>query len=82
MVEVVGLDRAKSKAVGPLRSLVRFLAPYRWLVWGALAALTVTAGLSLALPLAVRRVVDGFGIENLALMDAYFGAALAIAAPK
>jgi ATP-binding cassette subfamily B protein len=80
MVEVVGLDRAKSKAVGPLKSLLRFLAPYRWLVWGALAALTVTAGLSLALPLAVRRVVDGFGIENLALMDAYFGAALAIAA--
>jgi ATP-binding cassette subfamily B protein len=79
MVEVVGLDRAKSKAVGPLRSLVRFLAPYRGLVWGALVALTVTAGLSLALPLAVRRVVDGFGIENLALMDAYFGAALAIA---
>lgn len=39
----------------------------------------MTAGLSLALPLAVRRVVDGFGIENLALMDAYFGAALAIA---
>jgi ATP-binding cassette subfamily B protein len=80
MVEVVGLDRAKSKAVGPLKSLLRFLAPYRWLVWGALAALTVTAGLSLALPLAVRRVVDGFGIENLALMDAYFGAALAMAA--
>lgn len=34
MVEVVGLDRAKSKAVGPLKSLVRFLAPYRLLVWG------------------------------------------------
>lgn len=80
MVEVVGLDRDKAKAVGPLKALGRFLAPYRGLVWGALVALTVTAGLSLALPLAVRRVVDGFGIENLALMDAYFGAALAIAA--
>jgi ATP-binding cassette subfamily B protein len=80
MVEVVGLDRAKAKAVGPLRALSRFLQPYRALVFGALAALIVTAMLSLALPLAVRRVVDGFFVENLALMDAYFGAAMGVAA--
>ncbi len=80
MVEVVGTDRAKAKAVGPLRALAPFLAPYRLLVWGALLALVVTAMLSLALPLAVRRVVDGFAVEDLALMDAYFGAAIGIAA--
>jgi len=80
MVEVVGLHREKSKAVGPLRGLMPFLAPYRMLVWGALAALTVTAALSLALPLAVRRVVDGFSAEDLRLMDLYFGAAIGIAA--
>ena len=47
---------------------------------GALAALTVTAGLSLSLPLAVRRVIDNFFAESLALVDAYFLAALGIAA--
>ncbi len=80
MVEVAGLDRDKAKSVGPLRALSRFLIPYRWLVWGSLAALTVTSGLALALPLAVRRVVDGFAVEDLALMDDYFGAAMVIAA--
>jgi ATP-binding cassette subfamily B protein len=72
-------DRAKSRALGPLRGLVPFLTPYRWLAFLALAALVITATLSLILPLAVRRVVDGFS-EDIALMDAYFGAAVGIAA--
>jgi ATP-binding cassette subfamily B protein len=75
-----GDQRAKARGVGPLRGLAPFLAPYRILVWGAIIALTVTAGLSLALPLAVRRVIDGFFGESLVLMDEYFGAAIAIAA--
>jgi ATP-binding cassette subfamily B protein len=75
-----GDQRAKARNVGPLRGLAPFLAPYRVLVVGALIALTVTAGLSLALPLAVRRVIDGFFGESLVLMDEYFGAAIAIAA--
>ncbi len=79
MVEVAGLDRQKAKAVRPLRSLAPFLRPYRLLVVGSGAALVVTAMLALALPLAVRRVVDGFAVENLALMDEYFAAAMAIA---
>jgi ATP-binding cassette, subfamily B, bacterial len=73
-------DRPKARTVGPLRGLMPFLQPYRLLVWGALAALTVTAMLSLALPLAVRRVVDGFFEESVQLMDAYFAAAIGIAA--
>jgi ATP-binding cassette subfamily B protein len=73
-------DRPKARTVGPLRGLMPFLRPYRLLVWGALAALTVTAMLSLALPLAVRRVVDGFFEESVRLMDAYFAAAIGIAA--
>ncbi|TPE53124.1 ABC transporter transmembrane domain-containing protein [Amaricoccus solimangrovi] len=74
-----GDRRAKARNIGPLRGLAPFLAPYRPLVWGALVALTVTAGLSLALPLAVRRVIDGFS-QSAGLMDEYFGAATAIAA--
>ncbi|MBP7241814.1 ABC transporter transmembrane domain-containing protein [Amaricoccus sp.] len=80
MARSVGEDRAKAAAVGPLGALAPFLRPYRAMVWGALVALTVTAALSLALPLAVRRVVDGFSVESIGLMDAYFGAALGIAA--
>lgn len=45
----------------------------------AIAALVLTAIVSLALPLAVRRVVDGFGTESAALLDQYFLAALGVA---
>ncbi|MFN6056222.1 MAG: ABC transporter transmembrane domain-containing protein [Paracoccaceae bacterium] len=73
-------DRPKSKRVGALRGLVPFLWPYRGLGLLAVLALVLTAGVSLVLPLAVRRVVDGFNSANAALLDKYFGAALAIAA--
>jgi ATP-binding cassette subfamily B protein len=75
-----GADREKARTIGPLRGLWPFLRPYRGTMAAALAALTVTAALALALPLAVRRVVDGFFGESLALMDAYFAAAIGIAA--
>ncbi|MEO0911795.1 MAG: ABC transporter transmembrane domain-containing protein [Pseudomonadota bacterium] len=73
-------DRPKSRALGPLRGLLPFLAPYRGLLLLALAALLATATLSLILPLAVRRVVDGFTAGSLAQMDAYFASAVLIAA--
>ena len=53
-------ERPKSPTIGPLRGLWPFLRPYRGMLGAALAALTVTAGLSLSLPLAVRRVIDNF----------------------
>ncbi|GGO27447.1 ABC transporter [Gemmobacter aquaticus] len=73
-------DRAPSKRVKALAGLRPFLAPYRGLVLGALAALTLTAGVSLILPLAVRRVVDGFNANSAVLLDQYFAGALLIAA--
>ena len=73
------MDRAGSKRVGALRGLAPFLRPYRMMTSLALGALVVTAGMSLLLPLAVRRVVDGFN-EDVAILDQYFGAALLIAA--
>jgi len=72
-------DRARSRKVGALRGLVPFLTPYRGMVVLALLALILTATISLILPLAVRRVVDGFGGDNAALLDQYFAAALVIA---
>jgi ATP-binding cassette subfamily B protein len=72
-------DRPASKRMGALRGLAPFLAPYRGQATLAGLALVLTAGVSLALPLAVRRVVDGFN-EGQALLDQYFAAALALAA--
>ncbi|MBK5932700.1 ABC transporter [Rhodovulum imhoffii] len=65
--------------MGALRALVPFVAPYRGLVFAALTALVLTAGVSLILPMAVRRVVDAFETEAVTLLDAYFAAALGIA---
>ena len=79
MAQDDGKDRAPSKRVGALRGLAPFLRPYRMMTVLAGLALTLTAGVSLILPLAVRRVVDGFN-EDVALLDQYFGAALGIAA--
>ena len=73
-------QRATSKRVGSLRGLLPFLRPYRGLLMLAVAALVLTAGVSLILPLAVRRVVDGFNTGTTALLDQYFGAAIGIAA--
>ncbi len=73
-------DREKSKTVGPLRGLAPFLKPYKILIVLALLALVTTSSLSLILPLAVRRVVDGFSADQASQLDQYFGAAIGIAA--
>jgi ATP-binding cassette subfamily B protein len=72
-------ERAKSKRIGALSSLWPFLAPYRVLLAAAIVALVLTAVVSLILPLAVRRVVDGFETSAESLLDSYFLAALGIA---
>ena len=72
-------DRPTSRRVGALAALWPFVRPYRGLVAAALLALLVTASISLVLPVAVRRVVDGFA-ERSMLLDEYFEAALVIIA--
>ncbi|MBV1903474.1 MAG: ATP-binding cassette domain-containing protein, partial [Marinosulfonomonas sp.] len=69
----------KSKQLGALRALWPFVLPYRPMLFAAGFALVLTAGISLVLPLAVRRVVDGFSSSADALLDQYFLAALVIA---
>lgn len=73
-------ERAKSKNVGALRALRPFLVPYRRQVVLAALALVFTAALSLLLPIAVRRVVDGFETSTVEILDGYFLAALGLAA--
>ncbi|SEM96096.1 ATP-binding cassette, subfamily B [Pseudorhodobacter antarcticus] len=72
-------EREKSKQMGALRGLLPYMAPYRKLVISAVVALVATSVVSLTLPLAVRRVVDGFSSGDAALLDQYFAAALVIA---
>ncbi len=72
-------DRAKSKRVGALGELWPFVRPYRGMVAAAGLALVLTAIVSLALPLAVRRVVDGFEQTAADILDGYFLAALGVA---
>ncbi|WP_170558827.1 ABC transporter transmembrane domain-containing protein [Ruegeria atlantica] len=73
-------ERAGSRKIGVLSSLWPFMKPYRALMIGAGLALVLTASMTLTLPLAVRRVVDNFRIEDGELLDWYFLAALGIAA--
>lgn len=73
-------ERDKAKRVGGLSGLAPFLRPYRGMIALVLVALVTTAGISLILPIAVRRVIDGFNASSAALLDKYFLAALGIAA--
>ncbi|MCR8547934.1 ABC transporter transmembrane domain-containing protein [Salipiger sp. P9] len=76
----VAEEREKSRKLGSLAALWPFMLPYKALMLAATLALIATAGVSLTLPLAVRRVVDNFNVEDGALLDLYFLAALGIAA--
>ena len=72
-------DREKSKNLGILRALWPFVGRYKTLMFSAIVALIFTAFFSLILPIAVRRVVDGFETTAVELLDNYFTAALGIA---
>lgn len=72
-------DRAKSKDLGALKGLWPFIRPYRGLLALALITLVITAAITLTLPLAVRRVVDGFEAREIALLNQYFAGAFGLA---
>ena len=79
MVDILE-DRPSSKKVGVLRALVPYFAPYKFLVILALLALVITVTVSLTLPVAARKVIDGFSAGNYTLLNQYFLAAVGIAA--
>ncbi|MEM9710116.1 MAG: ABC transporter transmembrane domain-containing protein [Pseudomonadota bacterium] len=72
-------DRSPSRNVRALAALGPFIWPYKGLLVAAFFALIVTASVSLALPIAVRRVVDGFETSAGEILDSYFLAALGLA---
>jgi ATP-binding cassette, subfamily B, bacterial len=51
-------DRPRAKTLNPLRALLPFLRPYRGMMVAALGALLVATVAMLALPLALRQLID------------------------
>ena len=73
MSEPITEERAKGKSVRPLKMLIPFIAPYKGTLLLALVALLVSSAALLAMPIAVRNVIDhGFSVEDAANVDRYF----------
>ncbi|MCC0015460.1 MAG: ATP-binding cassette domain-containing protein [Rhodobiaceae bacterium] len=72
-------DRGKRTGTRPLRKLMPYVLRYRARLAMALVALVTAALATLALPLAVRRMIDfGFSDKGSGLIDLYFGMLLAV----
>jgi ATP-binding cassette subfamily B protein len=68
-------------SLASLKPLIPFALRYRGRIFAALAALAVASAATLALPVAVRRVIDhGFSEQDGGLIDAYFGVMIAVVA--
>ena len=69
-----GSARAKpARSLRPLARLLPFVLQYKGMMACALVALTVASAATLAVPLAVRRMIDlGFSRENSQFVDQYF----------
>ncbi|MFT4721213.1 MAG: ATP-binding cassette subfamily B protein, partial [Candidatus Azotimanducaceae bacterium] len=66
-------SRKKGKTLRPLRMLGPFIAPYKGTLALALVALLVSSTALLAMPVAVRNVIDhGFSAADAANVDRYF----------
>ena len=73
----------RNRSPGGLRKLVPFLKAHRMLVAGSLISLTAAALISLALPTAVRRLIDqGFTRTDGAFVDRYFVMLVALAVAR
>ena len=73
-------ERETSKRIGALAALWPFVRPYRVMMAFAVVALVATATVSLVLPLAVRKVVDNFNVDESNLLDQYFAMAIVVVA--
>ena len=80
MADAFGKDQRR-RSLGPLRRLAPYIGRYRGLVAGALVSLFVAAGMTLTLPLAVRRMIDhGFSGQDSTFIANYFAMLVVIAA--
>ncbi|HEX2215973.1 MAG TPA: ABC transporter transmembrane domain-containing protein [Xanthobacteraceae bacterium] len=74
-------ERPPSRRLQPLAQLVPFVLRYPGRATAALVALLVAAFATLAIPLAVRRMIDfGFSRDSTGLIDSYFAVLVGVAA--
>ncbi len=79
--DVPDSEQKPSRSIRPLASLLPYLKRYRWQVLAAFAALVAASVATLAVPLAVRRMIDfGFGAADPAFIDRYFGMLIVVVA--
>jgi ATP-binding cassette subfamily B protein len=80
MAERAKSERPRGKSLKPLQTLVPFVRPYRGTLAAALAALLIASGAMLALPIALRYLIDnGFIAQDIGTVNRYFGWFLAAA---
>src|SRR5256885_16788198 len=73
-------EPARRLRMRPLLALIPYVMRYRAQAAAALVALLVAAAATLAVPLAVRRMIDfGFSAERIGLIDQYFAVMIAVA---
>jgi ATP-binding cassette subfamily B protein len=73
-------ERPKARSLGPLRSLLPYLRPYRGVLLLALLALLVASAAMLSLPVALRFLIDnGLSSRSTDTINLYFIAFLAAA---
>jgi ATP-binding cassette subfamily B protein len=66
-------ERPKGKSLRPLRALVPFVRPYLGTLYLAMVALVLASASQLALPIAIRYLIDaGLLAESAASIDRYF----------
>jgi ATP-binding cassette subfamily B protein len=72
--------RPRAKSLNPLRALIPFLRPYRPALIAAIGALLVASAAMLALPVALRQLIDhGISAGNASAINRYFFGFLAAA---
>jgi ATP-binding cassette subfamily B protein len=73
--------KSRRPKLRPLLELVPYVARYRGQAFAALVALIVASAATLAVPVAVRRMIDmGFSPEGVALINSYFSVMIAVVA--
>jgi ATP-binding cassette subfamily B protein len=73
-------DRPKAKSIRPLAALWPYLRPYRGVLAAAMVALLLASGAMLALPIALKGLIDrGMAVGNADTINIYFVLFLAAA---
>ncbi len=80
MSEIDNGEVPRARSLKPLATLLPYLGHYRGMVVKALIFLTLAAVTTLALPLAVRRMIDhGFSQSDAGFINNYFGMLIGLA---